>query len=294
MIWAPDILNYPGFNEISGKELTSRMVEQAKSRGAELVTESVTGINQTGKEEKLFEVETETGKKYQAKSLILATGTERKKLGVPGEVEYTAKGVMYCAICERQDYEGKTAVVVGGGNAAVQAAVEVAQFAQKVYVLYRGTELRGDPIWIEQIKANSKIEVVYQAVVKEIKGDGTKVTGVTLELSLPSPQAGNQPIKETKELSVDKVFIEIGGVPGTALVIPLGVTVDKGGYIQVDGKLATNVPGVFAAGDLVSYELSIEQISSAVGLGARASSSVFAYLNHDKAPNVWGKSQIKR
>ena len=96
------------------------------------------------------------------------------------------------------------------------------------------------------------------------------------------------------ELPVDKIFIEIGGVPGTALVIPLGVVMDEGGYIKVDDKLTTNVPGIFAAGDLVSYGLSIEQISSAVGLGARAASSVFAYLKNDKAPSLWGKAQIKR
>src|SRR3989338_4308320 len=302
MMWAPDILNYPGFNGISGKELTTRMVEQAKARGAELVTQSVTRITQlsnkpnpalpagrqlTNTEEGVFEIETEEGIKYQTRSIILSTGTERKKLGVPGEIEYTAKGVLYCAICEKQDYEGKVAAVVGGGNSAAQAAVEVAQFASKVYILYRGTQLRGDPIWIDQVKANPKIEVLYNTIVKEIKGDGTKVTSVAVEVS-----SGQN--KEAKILPVDKIFIEIGGVPGTALVIPLGVVMDEGGYIKVDDKLTTNVPGIFAAGDLVSYGLSIEQISSAVGLGARAASSAFAYLKQEKAPILWGESRIKR
>jgi thioredoxin reductase (NADPH) len=269
-----------------------------KERGGELLVESVTKASKCSltmtsedgtKSETVegFELETESGKKLQARSIILATGTERRKLGVPGEIEYTGKGVMYCAICEKQDYEGKVVAVVGGGNSAVQAAVEVAEFASKVYVLYRGSELRGDPIWLEQIKNNPKIEVIYNSVVKTIKGDDEALTGVNFSITTGGSV-------ELKDLAISKLFIEIGGVPGTALVIPLGVQMDEGGYIKVDEHLCTNVKGIYAAGDLVNYGLSIEQISSAVGLGARAASSVFAYLKNDKAPSLWGKAQIKR
>ena len=302
---APDILNYPGFLNISGKELTNKLVEQVKARGGELVTQSVTKITQCSNapmnnlenarienagmqelnEEKCFAVETQDGKKYQTKAIILATGTERRKLGVPGEVEYTANGVHYCATCEKFDYEGKICGVVGGANSAVQAAVELAQAASKVYIIYRGTQLRGDPIWLEQVEKNPKIEVIYNAVVKEIVGDGERVTGITLISNIKT---------QISNLTLDKIFIEIGGVPGTALVIPLGVAMDQGGFIKVDEHLATNVAGIFAAGDLVSYGLSIEQISSAVGLGARAAASAFAYIKGDKAPTLWGASQIKR
>lgn len=335
--YAPDILNYPGFTEISGKELTERIVDQVKKRGGELVigmvvkithlpsniSNSVTSINN----ESCFDVETQEGNKYQGRAIILATGTERRKLNVPGEVEYTSRGVYYCATCEKQDYEGKICGVVGGANSAIQAAVELSQAASKVYIIYRGSELRGDPIWIEQVGKNSKIEVMYNTIVTEIVGDGEKVIGVKLESSsIPNfsdtpPSRSNTshgPIStaQLKQsligrgrssklvssddsnnngiLSLDKLFIEIGGVPGTALVVPLGVEVDSGGYIRVDEKLATNIPGVFAAGDLVSYGLSIEQISSAVGLGARASASVFAFIKKGKPPSVWGTSQIKR
>ena len=278
--FAPHILNYPGYTNINGKELTEKMVEQVKQRGGEIATGSVTNISnsKTGR----FELETIDRQKYQAKAIILATGTERRKLNIPGEVEYTAKGVHYCATCEQFDYEGKICTVIGGANSAVQAAVELAQAAGKVYIIYRGSELRGDPIWLTQIEKNPKIEVIYETHVSEIKGDGEKVMGVVL--------------KSTREklLSVDRVFIEIGGVPGTALVIPLGVAMDKGGYIKVDAKLATNIAGIFAAGDLVSYGLSIEQISTAVGLGARAAASAFAYLKKEKAPTLWGQSHIKR
>jgi thioredoxin reductase (NADPH) len=298
--FAPDILNYPGFDHVTGKELIQRMTDQAKNRGCEIVTASVTKIskpkiqmtNQTqnanDKTEDCFEIETLEGIKYQAKSIILATGTERRKLGVKGEVEYTGKGVHYCATCEKQDYQGKVCAVVGGGNAAVQAAVELAQAAGKVYIVYRGKELRGDAVWLEVIGKNKQIEVIYSAIVEEIIGDGMKINGIIIKLTDSSQQSTK------KTLNIDKVFIEIGGVPGTALVIPLGVEMDKGGYIKVDEKLATSIPGVFAAGDMVSSGLSIEQISSAVGLGARAAASAFFYVKKDKAPSVWGTSQIKR
>ncbi len=317
---APDILNYPAFESISGKELTQKMFDQAVKRGGEIITQSVIKISNNN--EKVYEVETQDGKKYQAKAVILATGTERRKLNIPGEVEYTGRGVHYCATCEKFDYDGKICAIIGGANSAVQAAVEIAQAASKVFIIYRGSQLRGDPIWLEQVEKNPKIEVLYNSVVTEIVGDGEKVTGVKLSSSIPnfsdtqplSNTSSTGPISTTSQeqsltgrdqsaklvssdnnlLPLDKVFIEIGGVPGTALVIPLGVKMDQGGYIEVNERLATNIPGIFAAGDLVSYGLSIEQISSAVGLGARAAASAFAFLKQEKAPTLWGGSQIKR
>jgi thioredoxin reductase (NADPH) len=332
MMNAPDILNYPGFEEISGKELTERMINQVKKRGGEMVMQSVTKIskikdqisktqiknqnlnnNQATKQPSHqvseqseenkdliaqslnsliadhFEIETQSGLKYQTKSIILATGTERRKLNVPGEREYLGRGVYYCATCGRQDYERKICAVAGGANSAIQAAVTLSQAATKVYIIYRGEELRGDPVWLEQTKNNPKIEVIYKTVVTEVVGDGEKLTGVRINTNNPTiEQSSNGAIE------LDKLFIEIGGVPGTALLIPLGIEMDQGEYVRVNEKLETTIPGVFAAGDLVSYGLSIEQISSAVGLGARAAASAFAFLKKDKAPTFWGMSQIKR
>ncbi|OGG05532.1 hypothetical protein A3D05_01870 [Candidatus Gottesmanbacteria bacterium RIFCSPHIGHO2_02_FULL_40_24] len=290
--YAPHILNYPGFPDISGRELTERMVEQVNKREGKIITDRVNKISNyqiiiDNIQLKGYLAETQTGNKYFGRAIILATGTERRKLNIPGEVEYTAKGVHYCATCEQFDYEGKTCVIVGGANSAVQAAVELAQAAGKVYIMYRGDQLRGDPIWIEQIERIKKIEVFYKTEVLEILGDGNSVNGVKFKIRDDSSRG-------IKILNTDKVFIEIGGIPGTSLVIPLGVTMDKGGYIIVDDTLATNISGIFAAGDLVSYGLSIEQISSAVGLGARAAASAFAYLKQKKAPILWGQSHIKR
>jgi thioredoxin reductase (NADPH) len=297
LLLAPDILNYPGFESISGKELTEKMLSQMKKRGGELITQSVTRISNfqypisNGKETSGFEVETKEGNKYQSRAIILATGTERRKLGVSGEVEYTARGVHYCATCEKFDYKDKVCGVVGGGNSAVQAAVELAQAAKKVYIIYRGSELRGEAVWLEQVKSNKIIEVIYNTVVTEIVGDKEKMTGVRIRQLSNNPINTNKPMEK---LDLDKIFIEIGGVPGSALIIPLGVNIDKVGRIAVDERLATNIPGVFACGDLVSSGLSIEQIASSVGLGARAAFSAFTFIKSDKAPTVWGKSQIKR
>lgn len=280
MLLAPDIINYPGFVEISGKELTERMLMHAKARGGQIVEDSVVSLK---KDDNHFTILTNNNVTYSAQAIIVATGTERKKLNVPGEKEYTGRGVHYCATCERQDYIDKVVVVVGGANAAAQSALQLAQAAKKVFIMYRGSALRCDPEWMTQITQHPNIEIMYNTVVKEISGDGTGVAGIKI-------------LQNTTEqmIPVGKVFIEIGGVPGTALVVPLGVTVDSGGFIRVNEQLETTVPGVFAAGDLVSYGLSIEQITTAVGLGARAGASAFAYLKKTKAPSTWGQTLIKR
>lgn len=282
MSLAPDILNYPGFSEVSGAELTERMVNQAKTRGTELIMESVTKI---AKNENGFLTETESGKTFESKTIILATGTERRKLNIPGEVEYTGRGIQYCVSCERFDYKDKIAAVVGGANSAAQSAIQLSHAASKVYMIYRGTELRCDPIWLEQIKNEPKVEVLYNSTPVELTGDGQKLTGIKLKLSSDS---------QIKEVQIDKLYIEIGGVPGTALLIPLGVEMDTGGYIKVNEKLETTAPGVFAAGDVVSHKFSFEQITSAVGSAARAATSVFSFLKQQKAPSLWGASQIQR
>lgn len=282
---APDILNYPGFDEISGSDLTKKMVEQVKKRGGQVVENGVSSISKNGRD---FILICEDGTKYEAKSIILATGFERRKLNIPGETEYTGKGVQYCAKCETSEYDKKTVAVVGGANSAAQAAVQLSSAATKVYIIYRGGEMRCDPIWMSQIKQASNIEIIYNSQILEVEGDGEKITGIKIK------STGQQGESTEKDLVIDRLYVEIGGVPGTAMLIPLGVTMDEGGFLQVDDNLSTNVQGIFAAGDVISHKYSIEQISSAVGLGAHAATSVFSYLKQQKAPSLWGTSQIKR
>ncbi len=284
MSFAPDILNYPGFEEVSGTDLTNHMLSQLKKRGGNMLSDSVIDIR---KNDAVFEVKTQNGNTYQTKTIILATGVERRKLNVKGETEYMGKGIQYCAKCERFDYEGKVCAVVGGANSAAQTAVQLSHAAKKVYIIYRGTELRCDPIWLSQIKEIPTIEILFNTQITEIIGEGQKLTGIMLQTN---PK--NTP--EKKALTIEQLYIEIGGVPGTALLLPIGVIMDKGGFIEVDEQLATSVLGIFAAGDVISHKYSIEQISSAVGLGARACVAAFSYLKQQKAPSLWGTSQINR
>ncbi len=287
--YAPDIINYPGFVNISGKELTKRLVDQVEKLKGRIISQQVVNIiNNTSING--YEIKTNTGDSYLAKSLIVATGSERKKLNIPGEAEYTGSGVHYCATCEKQDYQNKVCAVVGGGNSAAQAAVELSQTAKKIYIFYRGSELRGDPVWLKRIEESDKIIVEYNTRVIEIIGDGEKVTQISVVKN--AFNQGSEKKEQKYKLDIDKIFIEIGGVPGTALLATLGVTLDNWGHIIVNEKMETNLPGIFAAGDIVRLGLSIEQISTAVGLGARAAASAFSYIIKKKTPLVWGKSQI--
>src|SRR3989344_1545488 len=178
MTLAPDILNYPGFTEINGQELTNKMLEQAKKRGGEILTDLVIDIT---KAENGFLLKTEQNKAFETKTIILATGVERRKLNILGENEYVGKGLEYCAKCGKFDYLDKVAVVVGGANAAAQTAVQVGHSAKKVTIIYRGTELRCDEIWSKHIKENPKIEILFNSIVREITGNGEKVTGVKVQ-----------------------------------------------------------------------------------------------------------------
>ena len=283
---APDILNYPGFDEISGAELTEKFFNQVKKRGAEIIIDSVVEIV---KRDQLFDVKTETGKIFSGKTIILATGVERRKLNIPGENEYTGRGIQYCATCGQFDYKGKVAAVVGGANSAAQTAYQVAGSASKVFIIYRGSELRCDTIWKENIEKHPNIEVLFNSTPIEITGDGQRMTGVKMQTK--NAATG---VVEEKNLPADRLFIEIGGVPGTALLIPLGVKMESGNFIAVDETLSTNVPGVYAAGDVISHRYSVEQITSAVGLGSRAAAYVFSYLKRQTAPSLWGANKINR
>ncbi len=265
MALASSVENYPGFEKISGLELAEKMAIQVKNLGGEIITDEIIKIE---KENNSFLLETALGKKLRAKTIIVATGTMRKKLNVPGENEYLGKGVSYCSTCDAAFFKNKVVAVIGGANAAAMGAVHLSEFAQKVYLIYRGENLRAEPIWIERIMENPKIEVIYKTNVEEILGDGVKVNAVNLDT----------PYKGGRNLAVDGVFIEIGGIPGVDLVKPLGVKIDEKGFIKVDFNMSTNIPGVFAAGDVASSAGELQQIVTAVSEGAIAATSVYRYL----------------
>ena len=159
------IENYPGYVSISGYELAQKMIEQTKALGGEIKMESIAKIEKKGD---LFDVST-LSEKYTAKKILLTVGTEYRKMNIPGEKELRGKGVSYCATCDAAFFKEKVVVVVGGANSAAMATLLLAEYAEKIYLIYRGAELRCDPIYLEKIKANGKIAVIYDTNISEIK-----------------------------------------------------------------------------------------------------------------------------
>lgn len=275
IILASNVENFPGFKSISGLELGEKMLEQVKYLGAEVVSKTVGRLEKT---QEGFRAITEDGTGYEAKTLVVATGTERRKLNIPGEKEYLGKGVSYCTACDAPFFRDKTVALIGGSDAAVSGAVHTAQFAQRVYIIYRGEALRAEPIWLEDVEKDSKIEKIFKTNLKEIRGDEAKVTGVVLD----NPYKGNE------LLTLDGIFIEIGGVPGTSLLVPLGVKINGGGYVMINEWMETGIPGLFAAGDFTTASSVLQQAITACAQGAAAAAGAFKYLKGQKAPQILG------
>ena len=252
--------NYPGFKSISGIELMDKFIEQAKYLGAELKETEVKKIKKEGRK---FVVETSDGK-FESKAILLAMGSVKRDLNVPGIQEFRGKGVSYCATCDAAFFKDKIAGVVGGGNSAAEAAILLAKHAKKVYLLYRGDDLhRVEPVMVNQIKKEKKIEVVFNVNVKKVKGD--KVMGSVV-------------LDNGKELKVDGLFIEIGADPASGMAKQLGVKLDAKGHIITDAAQRTNIPMVYAAGDITTGSNMFEQGVCAASEGAIAADSIFKDL----------------
>jgi len=265
MVWASMIENYPGFELITGADLAQKMMAQVKKLGVEIKN---TGVLEIKQKENIFELKTENDEVYEAKALIIATGTQRQKLNIPGEADYLGKGVSYCATCDAAFFKEKTVAVVGGSNAAVTSALHLADLAQKVYLIYRKRPLRADPIWQERAQKNAKVEIIYETNIMGILGDEQKVTALKLDKTY----------QQNEQLKVDGLFIEIGGQPGTELMKPLGVELNKEGYLKVKPDMSTNVVGIFAAGDVANAFGEFRQIVTATSEGALAANSVYRFL----------------
>jgi thioredoxin reductase (NADPH) len=251
---AERIETFPGFPEgISGFDLGQLMHQQATKFGLETLTAEVTGIEL--KEDKKV-VKTTEGD-FIAKAVIIAGGSKRQKLGVPGEEEFTGKGVSYCATCDAPLFSDQTVAVVGGSNAAISEALHIAQFASRVIVIHRRHELRASAILQERAFAEPKIEFLWDTTVERIEGED-----FVKRLRLNQVETGKK-----STLEVGGIFVSIGSNPDTDYlkgIIPL----DPVGYIITDKKMETEVPGIFAAGDI--RQDSIRQSASAAGDGATA------------------------
>jgi thioredoxin reductase (NADPH) len=254
--------NYPGFPDgISGPELGEFMHQQATKYGLETRTAEVTGVS-TGN---AYEVTTTEGN-FQTESIIIAAGSEYRKLDVAGEEEFLGRGVSYCATCDGFFFRDREVAVAGGGDTAITDALELAQHCRKVYIIHRRDQLRATKALQEKAFSQPKIEMVWNTVVDEIVGDKM----------LKSLRLRNVKTGQSSNLGVDGIFIAVGLKPNSQ-VFSQSVTLDEAGFIVTDEMMRTSVPGIFAAGDI--RHNSFRQVITAAGDGAAAASSAFKYLH---------------
>lgn len=256
--------DYPGFTTILGPELAARMTEHAQAFGADIRMENVDTIQQLA--DGTFKVTTSSEAEFLAPAVILTAGGTPTKLGVPGELEYAGKGVSYCAVCDGAFFKGETIAVVGGGDAAVEEADYLTRYASKVYIIHRRDEFRASKLIQERAFANPKIEVIWNTVVLEMRGDA----GGLKELELESTLTGKRMV-----LNATGCFVFIGFKPNTQMVGD-HVAHDASGYLITDDRMMTSVPGLFAAGDLRAQLT--RQVTTAVGDATTAAIAVEKYL----------------
>jgi len=261
-----EVDNYPGLPGMNGFDLAMKFREHADKLGAEFVTAEVTAI-EAGRDadgKPCFTVVTRQGN-YETRTVILATGAAHAMLGVPGEGQLRGQGVSYCATCDGAFFRGRTAMVVGGGDVALEDALFLARGCAKVWLVHRRDEFRGAKILQNQVMENEKIEILWDSVVTEIAGTD-KVTHARVR---------NVKTDESRDVETDAVFIAVGIRPNSDFVKEL-VECDEKGFIKTDVQMATSVPGIFAAGDLRVKRL--RQVVTAVADGADAVTAVTDYM----------------
>lgn len=252
----PDIENYPGIDKISGIELANRLKGQAERFGAKIIFEETTKIE---KIKNKFLVHT-LRNKYEAKTIILASGKKPRELDVPGENEFKGRGVSYCATCDAPFFKNKTLAIAGGGNSALDAALLASKYSTKVYLIHRRDSFTGEQVLIDTVKSTKNIEVMFESQVKEIKGD--KVVKSLL-------------LTNGKEVETDGIIVEIGFIVDHSLVEGL-VKLDEKKQVIVNNVQETSLSGIFAAGDLTETPYKQAVISAAEG--AKAALSCYDYL----------------
>ena len=261
-----EVENYPGFDSILGPDLALKMYDGINQFGVEHGYGNVVEVKD---HHDYKEVITDDAS-YEAKVVIIATGCEHRNLEVPGEAEYSGRGVSYCAVCDGAFFRNKKLIVVGGGDSAVEEAIYLTQFADEVKIVHRRDALRAQKIIQDRAFANEKISFIWDSVVEEIKGDDQKVTAVKIK---------NVKTGETYEEAADGVFIYVGLVPLTQAFTSLGFT-DDAGWILTDERMQTTIPGILACGD--ARQKHLRQITTAVGDGGIAGQQAYQYIEENK------------
>ena len=256
-----DIENYPGFESISGPELSMKMFEPLEKLGVENLYGIVSGIEDKGD----YKVVKTGDEEYQTKTVIIATGAKHRHIGVAGEEEYNSRGVSYCAVCDGAFFRNQDLLVVGGGDSAVEEGIYLTRFANSVTIVHRRDELRAQKVLQDRAFANEKIHFAWNTVVEEIKGDN-RVTSLVLK----DVQTG-----EVREQAAGGVFIYVGLDPVSDFAKDLGILDDQG-WVITDDHMKTSVPGIFAVGDVRQKDL--RQVTTAVGDGAVAGQEAYKYI----------------
>lgn len=249
--------NYPAITSISGQGLMDMFKDHMDSLKIPYISDEIRSIDIVDNH---FELRS-FFQKFKAYSVCIATGSERRKLGIPGEEEFAGRGVSYCATCDGPFYKDKNVCVIGGSDSAAKEALFLAQSVNEVYIIYRGEEIRAEPINKQRVYDNDKIEIIYKTKIVEIKGD-TIVKSVIFD--------------NGKEFEVDGVFIDIGSIPKSEIAKHIGVETNEKGEIKINRKSETNVPGIFAAGDVA--DAPFKQAITGVSEGVIAAYSAFDYV----------------
>jgi thioredoxin reductase (NADPH) len=263
-----EVENYPGFEHIGGAELSMKLAEHARSYDLEEINDDVTAV-EPGLAH--HTVRLADGRILETHAVILATGGSPRKLGIPGEEDYYGQGVSYCAVCDGFFFRGKEVVVVGGGDSACEEALYLAKLASKVYLVHRRDALRASMILQQRVQADCNIEILWNSVLTEIKAGDQGVNAVTLQ---------DTRTQALRDMPIDGVFVFIGFVPNNQLV-PAGIRLSSEGFVMTDEKCETNIPGIFAVGDL--RERYARQIVLAAGDGCLAALAGAHYVETRKA-----------
>ncbi|MCL4489324.1 MAG: thioredoxin-disulfide reductase [Chloroflexi bacterium] len=266
-----EVENYPGFPEgITGPELVDLMQKQAKHFGARIEIDFVTQVNLKTHP---FEIQTQNGESYTAKALIIATGASPRRLGVPGEKELMGRGVSYCATCDGFFFRGKEIAVVGGGDSALQEGLFLTRFASRVNIIHRRDQLRAQPVLQDRARSNEKMNFIWDSVVQRIEGEG-KVERLVLQ---------NTATGLKSELPAQGIFVYIGHTPNTEL-FKAQLEMNEEGYLKVDERLHTSVPGVLAAGEVHDHVFRQAVVSAGYGsMAAMEAEKFLANWEHTEA-----------
>lgn len=260
---APLVENYPGFQSIKGIELAQKMAAHCRSTGVTVREfEKVLSLDLKS-EKKLIKTNRAT---YEARAVIIASGSHYREIGVPGEKEFRGRGVSYCGICDGPLFKDKRVLVVGGGNSAIITALYLAELASEVKVSHRRASFRAEQTLVKALESKENVEILWNTEVREIKGEKLVSKAILF----------NKESGETKELIVDGVFVQVGEAPNGQQAREAGVEVDEEGSIRIDIRQRTNISGVYAAGDVTNHP--VKQVGTAVGQGITAALEAYGYI----------------